>query len=67
MPIDVPVSDSSVTNDKVIKVTFASPPPYNGGSPILSYELQMDDGLAGDFKSLIGFNSNSMLTTYIVT
>jgi len=48
-------------------VTYASPPPLNNGSPILSYEIQMDDGLAGPFKSLNGFNSNSMLISLIVS
>lgn len=38
-PTDVPVSDTTVTSDSVIKVTFASPAPSNGGSVILSYEL----------------------------
>jgi hypothetical protein len=63
-PIDRPVSDSSVTSDTQIKVTYANPVPGNGGSPILSYELQMDDGLAGVYTSLTGFTSNSMATTF---
>ena len=66
-PSDRPVSDPSVTNDKRIKVDFATPVPDNSGSPILSYELQMDNGLAGPFMSLVGFNSNSMQTTYTVS
>lgn len=66
-PIDRPVSDSSVTSDTTIKVTYASPAPANGGVPILSYELQMDDGLAGAFTSLTGFSTNSMATTHTVT
>jgi hypothetical protein len=40
--------------------------PNNGGSPIISYEVQMDDGKNGIFTSIIGFNSNSLLTVYIV-
>jgi hypothetical protein len=36
-PTDVPVSDRLVTNDKQIKVSFASPTPTNNGSPIISY------------------------------
>lgn len=67
MPTDVPVNDPTVTTDKMIKVTFANPPPVNGGSPILSYELQMDDGLAGPFTSLVGFNTDSMATSYVAT
>ena len=60
MPVDVPVSDPTVTTDQVIKVTYASPAPVNEGSSILSYELQMDDGLSGPFTSLTGFNTYSM-------
>jgi len=48
-------------------VSFASPPPENNGSPIISYELQMDDGISGDFTSLVGASSNSMQTTFQVT
>ena len=40
--------------------------PNNGGSPIISYEVQMDDGKNGIFTSIIGFNSNSLVTVYIV-
>lgn len=38
-PLDVPVSDPTVTSDTQIKVNFANPAPDNGGSPIISYEL----------------------------
>ena len=27
----------------------------------------MDDGLGGDFQSIIGFDSDSLLTTYTIT
>ena len=40
-----PISDASVTNETLIKVNFGPVPvENNGGSPILSYELQIDDG-----------------------
>lgn len=32
----------------------------NGGSQILSYQLDIDDGLNGEFVPVIGFNSNSL-------
>lgn len=66
-PLDVPVSDPTVTSDTQIKVNFANPAPDNGGSPIISYELQMDDGMNGDFYSIIGFDVNSLLTAYTIT
>jgi len=66
-PTDVPVSDPLVTNDRQVKVTFASPKPSNNGSPIISYQLVMDDGKTGNFIDIGGFYSNSMLTQYTVT
>lgn len=65
-PTDVPVSDSSITNDTTIRVTFANPPPNDGGSAILSYELQIDDGLGGDFTTLVGYSPNTMVTHFTV-
>lgn len=65
-PTDVPINHPAVTSDKTIKVTFANPPPNDNGSPILSYELQMDDGVSGDFTSLVGYSSFSLLTQFTV-
>jgi hypothetical protein len=65
-PTDVPVSDSSITNDTTIRVTYASPAPADGGSALLSYELQMDDGLGGDFVTLVGYTPHTMATHYTV-
>jgi len=67
-PTDVPVSDASITSDTTIRVTYATPtPPVNGGSDLLSYALQMDDGLGGDFVTLVGFSPHSMVTHYTVS
>lgn len=38
----------------------------NGNSAIVSYSLEMDDGIGGDFVEIGGLSSNSMLTTYTV-
>ena len=65
-PTDLPTSDPDVTTNTQIKINFANPAPGNGGSGIVSYELQMDDGLGGDFQSIIGFDSDSLLTTYTI-
>ena len=59
-PVDVPLNDPSVTNDKIIKVTFADPEPEDNGSALLSYELQMDDGITGDFVTIMGGTANSL-------
>jgi hypothetical protein len=67
-PIVGPVNDNSVTSSSRIRVTYGvTSPPGNGGSPILSYALEIDDGINGDFKKLVGFTPNSLLTTYIIT
>lgn len=67
-PTVKPQNDATVTGASKIKVTYGiTSPPGNGGSPILSYALEMDDGRNGDFKKLVGFTSNSLLTTYTIT
>ena len=65
-PTDVPVSDTSITNDTTIRVTYASPAPNDGGSAILSYELQIDDGLGGDFTTLVGYSPYTMATHFTI-
>ena len=65
-PTDIPIYDPEITNDHRIKVTFATPVPDNGGSPIISYDLAMDDGRTGNFTSLVGFKSNSLLTEFTI-
>lgn len=67
-PPSAPSSDTGVTDNSKIKVLYSPPLTYdNGGSEILSYELQMDNGLGGSFVSLIGYSSDSMETTYTIT
>ena len=66
-PTDMPVSDASITNQDIIKVNYGPiSATLNGGSPILSYELQMDDGLGGNFTSLVGLLTPSLETTFVV-
>lgn len=38
-----------------------------GGSPIISYELQMDDGLGGQFNEVVGFTTPYTLNSRIIT
>ena len=63
-----PVNDNTVTSSSKIRVTYGiTSPPDNGGSPILSYALEIDNGKGGTFKKVVGFASNSLLTAYTIT
>jgi len=42
------------------------PPGNTGGSNIISYELQMDDGKGGDFISLKGFTTDNLETSFLI-
>jgi hypothetical protein len=54
-PADKPTADASFTNQTQLKVDYGPLlATENGGSDVLSYELQMDDGIGGDFASLLG-------------
>ena len=66
-PTDSPVSDTSVTSSSVIKVSYGTTPPFNGNSPILSYSLEIDDGLGGSYTKLVGYTSNSLITSYTIS
>jgi hypothetical protein len=62
-PLRGPESDASVTNETCIKALYGpQDASTNGGSPLLSYELQFDNGKGGNFSSLIGFDSQSLET-----
>jgi hypothetical protein len=50
-----PASDPAVTTKQRIGVTWAAVDPADtGGSEVLSYGLEMDDGAGGDFSALAG-------------
>lgn len=54
--------------DKTLKINM----PFiataqSGDSPIVSYNLEIDDGNGGDFKSLTGYSPTSMLRDFVVT
>ena len=57
---DDPINDITVTNDYTIKVNYGTSLPDNRGSPITSLWLQMDDGLGGDFVTLIGLDYDTL-------
>jgi hypothetical protein len=67
-PTTGPISDATVTNDNQIKVTFGPLlDTQNGGSPVLSYDLQIDDGIGGLFTSLIGEAEFNLDTTFTIS
>ena len=66
MPSSPPVSDPAYTNSQQIKVVITAPA-SDGGSPIRSYDIQMDDGRGGNFFSLVGETSDYLRLWYTVT
>lgn len=68
-PPSGPVSDASETNEFKISVVYGPLlEALNGGSPILSYDLQIDSGNAQGFQSLIGGENmdNSLETRFLL-
>ena len=65
MPSAAPTTILAQTSATQIYVQYTAP--SNSGSPILSYEVQMDDGQGGDFVSLIGVNPYYLKLWYVVT
>jgi hypothetical protein len=65
-PSVAPVSDSTVTNSKQIKVTWTAPAD-DGGSDITSYELTMDNGSGGSYTSQVGYSSQYLKLYYTAT
>lgn len=61
-PGSAPVSDFSATTGSLIKITYSKPD--EGGSPILNYEIQMDDGLGNGFYTIAGGDSQIHLYTF---
>ena len=66
-PTNPPSSDSTITNTKVLKVdigVFDST--LNGGSPIISYEVQIDDGNDGNFNSIYTLSPSLIFSSGII-
>lgn len=63
-PSPAPVSDPAGTSVSAIKVKFINTNADTGGTEILLYELQMDDGASGEFSTIF---SSSQLTEFTVT
>lgn len=58
-------SDASVTNTSRIKATWGEIVD-NGGDDIISYSLEIDDGLGGDFVALIGYEEAYLRLEYTI-
>ena len=56
----IPTNDALVTINERIKVNFGTVLPDNRGSPIIGLQLQMDDGLGGEFFTIVGRDSNTL-------
>ena len=65
-PADGPQSDPAVTNAYQIKVTYDEVVD-DGGSPILSYELQMGSSILKDFITISGLDPQTLSLYFIVT
>ena len=61
-----PLSDSSVTQGNQIRVTYNAVSD-NGGTPILSYELQMGSDYLQDFETVQGQDPQLLVLSFIVT
>jgi len=65
-PTAGPVSDSTVTNGNQIRVTYSAVAD-NGGSVILSYELQMGSDYLNFFETVQGSNPQVLALSFTVT
>jgi len=63
-PTNAPTSDLSISSETQLKIDIQVVV-GNGGSPILSYSLELDDGLGGDFRVLYGTISDTLSTSLI--
>jgi hypothetical protein len=66
-PTDTPQLVSPMGTEPELIIKYATPTsPNDGGSPILSYALEMDNGQGGAYTQIVGHNTHSMLTSYTV-
>ena len=61
-PENGPVSDVELTSPTSLRVVYDEP--GNGGSQLINYEIQMDNGLGGGFVTIAGGDLNEHLRQY---
>jgi len=62
-PSDAPISDLTVSSSSQLRITYLGVT-QNGGSPIISYSLELDDGNGGNFEALYGDQVNTMTLSF---
>lgn len=65
-PTVAPIKDTDTTDTTQITVELTEVTD-TGNDPIVSYNLQMDDGKGGDFINLSGYLTNSLQLTHTIT
>ena len=65
-PLDSPISELTVSTADLLRINYSGVA-INGGSPIISYSLEIDDGSGGDFVSLYGDVVDTMTLSYTFT
>jgi hypothetical protein len=67
-PAVAPYKDTSFsTGSQLLIIYGALATSENGGLPVLSYSLEIDDGLGGDFSALTGEPVASLATSHLLT
>jgi hypothetical protein len=56
---NAPVNDASITNETQIGLSFATSLPNARGSAIYAVQLAMDDGIGGEFVTVLGHNETT--------
>ena len=66
-PLSPPILDTDLTSDTQITVNLPLiPDANNGNSPIISYNMEMDDGLGGEWITVGGLETYSLTTSYTI-
>ena len=61
-----PYNDPSVTNDEMIKVYFGTTLPNDNGASIVGIQLQIDNGLGGNFSTIVGATRDVLQTSIVI-